>query len=306
MTPFNPKTIVAGFDFSDGSTAAVEFANEFALRWSGRVIVVHAPPLPRTPDLVLGTLIPTSHEMEQLEQQARLWMKEVFPPEWMPEIRIVDLDPAKAILKTAEMEQAELIVVGTEGRGGLSRLTLGSVAEQVLRLSDIPVLTVRTAPDGTYPFRRIRHVLCPVNFSSLAGQALEHASEIAQLFGAELTVLHLVGQDPLLDDLDRERERLRVWVGGAVPGGTRLRIRVQRGDAAGQILQYARTNAADLIVVGAQHKRFRDVTTFGSTTERVTRHAHCPVLTVSRADTAQSEKSAANVQATSQLEVEPW
>lgn len=282
MEPFAPRTIIAGFDFSDCATAAVETANEFAQRWSGRVIVVHAAPDPPLDALTLAPAVVSfdfDRQRQELQDQANLWMKEIFPPEWLPETRVLDLPPAEALLRTAKLEHADLIVMGTEGRGGLSRLTLGSVAEQVLRQSPIPVLTVRISADGSYPFRRIRRILCPVNFSGVAGAALAHALPIAEKFGAELTVLHLI-ESRDAGDLDEERERLKLWVGPARLSRLRLRVLIRTGDAGAQILEYARRKRVDLIVHGAQHRRFRDTTAFGSTTERVSRHAPCPVLTI--------------------------
>lgn len=278
MKAFAPKIVIAGFDFSDCSTAAVEFANDFAQRWSGRLIVVHAAPDP--PDVL--ALAPATitdqldRQREELRQQAELWLKGVLPWEWLPEIRVLNLSPAEAILRTARNERADLIVVGTEGRGGLSRLTLGSVAEQVMRRSPFPVLTVRAAENGSYAFRRIRRILCPVNFSGIAGTALEHALVIAQKFGAELTVLHLMEPRDAAD-LEAERERLRLWVG---PARAKLRVRVLTGEPGAQIVDYARQKSMDLIVHGVRHQRFRDTTAFGSTSERVSRQASCPVLTV--------------------------
>jgi len=57
---------------------------------------------------------------------------------------------------------------------------------------------------------------------------------------------------------------------------------VRRGDAAAQVIDYACADAAGMIILGAQHKRFADTTVIGTTTVRVTRHAFCPVLTVVR------------------------
>ncbi len=53
--------------------------------------------------------------------------------------------PFKEIVRVAEEEHADMIVMGTHGRGGLDRLLLGSVAERVIRLASCPVLTVREA-----------------------------------------------------------------------------------------------------------------------------------------------------------------
>ena len=53
--------------------------------------------------------------------------------------------PFEEIVKIAEEERADMIVMGTHGRGGLNRMLLGSVAERVIRLAPCPVLTVREA-----------------------------------------------------------------------------------------------------------------------------------------------------------------
>lgn len=59
------------------------------------------------------------------------------------ETAILDGSPSKEIVRYAETEGCDLIVMGTHGRGGIDRLLLGSVAEKVVRGSSVPVLTVR-------------------------------------------------------------------------------------------------------------------------------------------------------------------
>lgn len=284
MKQFKPKIIVAGFDFSDCSTTAVEFAGRFAQAWSARLIVIHAAPVPSLSGApyVSSAKVESSfaHDRADLEGQVSMRMQDVFPSERLPGIRVAHGEPSETILTAAEEEHADVIVVGTEGRGGLKRLALGSVAEQLLRLARIPVLTMRCNPESSGRSLSVRQVLCPVNYSSVAGAAFEHAVAVAKHFAAELTVMHLVEDPAEAEDLSRERERLRVWVGEAGPPETHLRLRVQTGDAADQVLQYAVNHHIDLIVLGAQHKKFRDTTVLGSTTERVTRQAICPVLTV--------------------------
>ena len=55
--------------------------------------------------------------------------------------------PAETIVRAAADRDADLIVVGTHGRGGVARMLMGSVAERVVRLAACPVLTVRDAQD---------------------------------------------------------------------------------------------------------------------------------------------------------------
>ena len=61
------------------------------------------------------------------------------------ETAILDGSPSKEIVRYAETEDCDLIVMGTHGRGGIDRLLLGSVAEKVVRSSSVPVLTVRVS-----------------------------------------------------------------------------------------------------------------------------------------------------------------
>ncbi|MGM0605248.1 MAG: universal stress protein [Halobacteriota archaeon] len=61
------------------------------------------------------------------------------------ETAVVDGTPSKRIVRYAETEGCDLIVMGTHGRGGIDRLLLGSVTEKVVRASKVPVLTVRVS-----------------------------------------------------------------------------------------------------------------------------------------------------------------
>lgn len=61
---------------------------------------------------------------------------------------VVDGSPSREIIRYAEEEACDLIVMGTHGRGGIDRLLLGSVAEKVVRGSEVPVLTVRLTGEG--------------------------------------------------------------------------------------------------------------------------------------------------------------
>lgn len=64
------------------------------------------------------------------------------------EHRLVTGDPADEIVRVADQEKCDLIVIGTHGRTGLRRLLMGSVAEAVVRRANCPVLTVKHAHEG--------------------------------------------------------------------------------------------------------------------------------------------------------------
>jgi nucleotide-binding universal stress UspA family protein len=133
-----------------------------------------------------------------------------------------------------------------------------------------------------------RHILCPVNDTAVAQIAFQHAAEVAHAFGTRLTAVSVL--DPGAEreaalTPQRLKEALHSWL----PAGAEtvrtdcwLQPVVRHGDPAEQVITLAREAAVDLIVIGAQHRRFVDSTVLGVTTVRVTRHASCPVLVVPR------------------------
>jgi nucleotide-binding universal stress UspA family protein len=198
--------------------------------------------------------------------------------------------PARGIEEAADELDADLVVLGTRGRGGLTRLLLGSVAERALRLAERPTLIVRGEEGEVTEAPRLTQILCPMNDSPVAMAAFHAAHTTARLFGAKLTVLTVVeeaGRAEAPGSLSRAVEALRarlVQELGASAEEDLARCQFQavarEGDAAEQVIAQAREDAVDLVILGAQHKRFFDSTVLGVTTDRVTRHAPCPVLVV--------------------------
>ncbi|MEO8035225.1 MAG: universal stress protein [Acidobacteriota bacterium] len=189
--------------------------------------------------------------------------------------------PEPAIARVARDIKADLIVMGTHGRRGFRRALLGSVAEGVIRESDVPVITVNPSRFPEDASVGIRIVLCPVNFTEVARIALEQASAIAESFGAQLVVMHVceAGEPRLTSEVQKE---FSTWVEPQVRANTRYRELVVHGDAAARVLETADELNADLLVIGAQHRFFADATVIGTTTERITRFARHAVMTVVR------------------------
>lgn len=198
------------------------------------------------------------------------------------EALIVQDAPARAIINSAKQVRADLIIMGTHGRHGWRRALLGSVTESVLRETDRPVLTVTPALMEKDANPAIRTVLCPVNFTHVAREALQYASALAASFDADLAVMYVAeGIDqPMLPQLE---SAFSTWIDPHVRDRCRYnQIVVHNGDPAEHVLNMSQKLGADLIVIGAQHRWFSDATVIGSTTERITRFAKCPVLTVVR------------------------
>lgn len=183
--------------------------------------------------------------------------------------------PGLTILNWGKNLDFDLIVMGTHGRTGLERLISGSVAEEVVRRSDIPVLVVRK------PLTRIRSILCPINFEPYAEKGLLQAAEVAQALGAHLTVLHVVdapvyggtgalkgARHMLADAVNRIPESLRA----SVKPKTALSV----GRAAEEIANAAQHD--DLVALVAHRRGFMQEALLGTTAERLLRHCGTAVL----------------------------
>jgi nucleotide-binding universal stress UspA family protein len=269
--------ILVPTDFSDHATAAVCYAAPLAVRFGAEVVLVHAtaerPPFDALPGS-RDAFILTYEENDRLARAALEDARASHLGGVDARTRMAFGRPAEAILEAAHASGADMIVMGTRGRGGLGRAVLGSVAEAVIRRSDLPVLTVRS--DSANDASRVTRILCPVDYSDAAAKAFRHALWFASAFDAELIALYFREDG----STEAEVERLRDWLGD-VPMSVHLTWLAHRGDPATQVNEYARTHGIDLVVAGAQRRRRGSVkSTIGSTTGGLTRHAPCPVLTV--------------------------
>ena len=198
---------------------------------------------------------------------------------------VVEEHPVDAVLGWARRRRSDVIVMGTHGRGGASRLWLGSVAENVVRHSEVPVLVVRPRQhefiDSSHPESApsLKTILCPVNLTESARATLRIAACIADRFGARLVPLCVV---EAIDDrpLPDAEKALHGWVRDTVQTSCPLEMICRKGGAADRINAFAAEKQADLVVLGAQRRGSASAWLFGGTTELVLRHAPVPVLVV--------------------------
>lgn len=285
MQRFQPKLVLSPVDFSELSSLALRYAQKMVKCFDARLLVMHAesfmPPVEFTSQQLDRLLGEFKLARETLLERLKDYTVTLLGDKGAADTLVVDGRAVPAIAKVAAERGAGLIVMGTHGRSGLSRVMLGSVTERVLRETDVPVLTVRPHKPGLSEAPAdVRRILCPVNFSSIAIKALEHAVSLAECFGGELQVLHVreIGSGNAPDP--EQMARLCQWIPNQLRARCRIEEVVRHGNAAEEIIRFAEGQGCGLIVLGAQHRRFFDTTVLGTTTVRVTRHAPCPVFTV--------------------------
>jgi universal stress protein A len=143
MTGF--KRILVPTDFSEPAERALAVALMLASQFDSKLTILHANWLPALAyaGYAEGVYWPTD-DMEKAARKALddtlARARERYPA---AEGLLETAEPSRAILDTARDLGADLIVMGTHGRHGVSRVLLGSVTEKVVRLSPIPVMTIR-------------------------------------------------------------------------------------------------------------------------------------------------------------------
>jgi nucleotide-binding universal stress UspA family protein len=218
-------------------------------------------------------------------------------PDWdaLPVVqKQVSGEPAERLLAYVDDRDIDLVVMGTHGRRGVRRMLLGSVTEEVIRGAECPVLTVRTdAPEA--PRTAVRRILVPVDFSEAAEMAVQHAKEIAQTYGAEIHLLHVIEEvmypsaygvemPPLSsEEVVGRLERSLGNMAREDIGYEHVQISVTVGYAPLSILDYVEENEVDLLVIATHGRTGLDRVLVGSTAEALVRRSAVPVLTVSAA-----------------------
>lgn len=142
----NYKKILFATDFSPASETALQYATSLARDSGALLLIAHVEELPMP--YAGGEMYFAQPEYPNPEVKKML--EAIEPPDKSVrfEHRLVMGTAADDIVRVAEEEGADLIVIGTHGRTGLMRVLMGSVAESVMRLATCPVLTVKQAEEA--------------------------------------------------------------------------------------------------------------------------------------------------------------
>jgi nucleotide-binding universal stress UspA family protein len=285
-------------DYSEFSTAALDYAAALAASYGSHLRVLHVvTPFPITAPYLD---VPGDARLyETAAEQARVSLAaeaaRVARPGFTVDVETREGSAVHEILEAATGWPADLIVMGTHGRGGFERLVLGSVAEKVLRKATCAVLAVPHAAvaEARKGAVRIGHILCAHDGSAASAAGVEAAVSLAEKTGAKLTLVSVVESIPYGGDFtgpdfaafraareQHAREALDTAVSAAVRVRCNVHDRLVFGHPADQILDVAAQERPDVIVMGIQGRGALDLLMFGSTTNHVVRHTAVPVLTV--------------------------
>jgi nucleotide-binding universal stress UspA family protein len=291
------RRILCPIDLSDFSRPALAHATALARLSEADVVVLHVFAA-FMPPATLGTypawMLQVPEARDTIAQELRSMLEPYTTIGTPLRLHTAAGDPAGEIVRHASELQADLIVMGTHGRGGFDRFTLGSVTEKVLRKAPCPVLTLPPGAASSAATLDYRSILCPTDFSPSSERGVEFALSMARRSHATVTILHVIETvDEDADTTDRktpigdharprceEEEALHSRVATHVQPSDRISELITTGKPHRAILRVANDCRADLIVIGVRGRGPVDLTLFGSTTNQVVRRAVCPVITV--------------------------
>jgi nucleotide-binding universal stress UspA family protein len=282
------KNIVFATDFSHAATTALPYAAEIAQRFGAKLFAVHA----RTPEnyaLPVTEIWPAMNAMlEEQTEHLRQTLHEKYPSV-ENEVLIADGGVWGVVEAAVQEKNADLIVVGTNGRRGIGKFILGSTAEEILRRANCPVLTVgpysETGPPREAKFKKIVYA---TDFGDASPTAAAHAVSLAEEHQAHLTLMHVI-ETPKVGELVRAGElegaaleQLRGMVHGDAELWCEPKAVVRHGAPAEEILKVAGEEHADLIVLGLRNAKgvLRATHLPTAVAHLVISQAPCPVLTV--------------------------
>jgi nucleotide-binding universal stress UspA family protein len=298
--------ILFATDFSEVSERAMAFAVGLAAKYGSELFVVHATePEPREPI----PLDPLPRELDKARAVAEREMRHLLKSAKLKDVvyhSVVQRGEVwHVLLSVIEREHIDLLVMGTHGRRGLSKLALGSVAEEVAHRAPCPVLTVGpNVPAARAGEAEFRNILFATDFAAASARALPYVIDLAEDYASQLVMLHMVEPMPVADIAPAAygppvyaAQELAKWQGGRrresearlkdlIPATAKLAyppiFEVGMDFLPEGILETAKQHKSELIVMGASRSDTPRLAAHfpWALTSEVLRKARCPVLTV--------------------------
>lgn len=288
-----PSSILVATDFSATADHALDFARRLAVVFRAEIHLVHVRILleGRQQNQEL------QRELERLDAEHDLETEEVLARRAdlagvaVHTHLVRGLSVSESLLESAFDLGCDLVVMGTHGRRGLRHLLLGSVAEEIVRSSPVPVITVREGANTEE--RSAGSILVSHDFSERSLGAVAVARDWASALGSEVHLLHVVEPvvypefyavdvmpDEVLHRIEERSFEAMTTAAAEQLDGVAHSLEVVTGRAVDAILDTADPARHDLVIMGTRGLSGLQHLLLGSVAEGVVRRSRIPVLTV--------------------------
>jgi nucleotide-binding universal stress UspA family protein len=278
------RSILVATDCSPASATAVRLAARLAKQFHAELHVLHTA-IPElygldmrgpVPELALSDLMTARENLHKFGLG-------------IPELRTVKHkeifflgSPRDGIESAGKSHDIDLLVLGSHGRQGVAKLAIGSVAEWAIGRLRYPVLVA--GPACGQSFRLFGSIVLGTDLRKQSLRAAQYAGSLAEEHQAKLTVVNVLpmtrtGEKRSGNEL-RATRKLHALLPSECGDSCTLKFDLRGGEIAPTILESARENRADLIILGASHKAPLADHLPRTKLSAVIREAHCPVLLV--------------------------
>ncbi|MGA7912074.1 MAG: universal stress protein [Candidatus Dormiibacterota bacterium] len=198
-----------------------------------------------------------------------------------------DSSAAAEIVAACGERAADLVALGSHGRGNIAALLEGSVGRQVLSQVEAPAILVhsREAAKASFLPRPLRRILVPVDYSETSRQAVKEAADLAREEGAALLILHVremvpFGDVPYIEGPEEAQQLIHELTAGLPTRDVSVESRISEPmlNPVQEIVEAAEKWNADLIVLGSRRLTAAGGLFLGGVAQGVVKHSSRPVL----------------------------
>jgi nucleotide-binding universal stress UspA family protein len=220
---------------------------------------------------------------------------------------IIDGDPAKSVIRFADENFIDLLLLGTHGQSGFGRWMTGSTAHKIIMSAKMPVLLIPAAASSGIKIEMWpRKILIPLDGSPLAESVIPYVKMITRQIKSEFdiellkiceppdllgdypeAIMPLTWQEHVIKATSASQKACSIYLSNVVenfnPGNAQIRYEVILGDknnVAGQIVKFAEKNSSDLIAMSTHGRSGISEWPFGHVTDRIVRMVSTPLFLI--------------------------
>ena len=278
---FTMKTIMVAIDFSDVSYTALNYAKQLARCFSAKILLVHViDDMCTTPAMEQPK--PSYPQRMDSAEEALQKIAAGLSYDVVRYATIVRAGSARETIAALIGERdADLLVIGTCGKGYKDGEGLGSVAEALLRAVPCPVLTVgKYVQQGACERTHMRSGLLPTDFSRVSRVALAYAESLTKHLAGRLLLLHVDENDVDAKQHAEHQEEFQTFVEGLKHSSVVAESLTRTGRPADVIVAVSTEKRADFIVMGVHRADQAGKGHHYGFALDVIRSAKCPVFTL--------------------------
>jgi nucleotide-binding universal stress UspA family protein len=268
------KSIIMNFivpvDFSENSTHALEFGLTMANKKQGKITLVHV--VESVYDLASQSAVALDGMFQESEQRLKEYVEKYKSEEIEIDFEILEGNPAINVAKIASERDANLIIMGMQGKGGIKKVLIGSTAIDIIREASRPVLVIPIQAKAP----GIKKVTLALEFANHEEQFIDWIVAMAKRWDLALEILHIQTNQDF-------REELAVlgmagYLEKKYPGEA-IKIHTFYASSASEGLEmYMEENTNMILVMCHQHRNLWDQIIRKSQTVELAYHTDVPLL----------------------------